>query len=64
MGVVNGDKFKAPHKCCHEVLCLSDRKWSVKVDKTAAIVGECIERRMEPKLIHMSYAALSVTVQI
>ena len=62
----NGDKCKAPHKCCHEVLCLclSDRKWSVKVDKTAAIVGECIERRMEPKLIHMSYAALSVTVQI
>ena len=48
---------------CHEVLCLSDRKCSVKVDKTAAIVGECIEPAWN-KLIHMSYAALSVTVQI
>ena len=61
----NGDKCKAPHKCCHEVLCLclSDRKWSVKVDKTAAIVGECTSPHGN-QLIHLSYARLSVTVQI
>ena len=52
----------APSMCCHEVLCLSDRKWSVKADGSH-LVGECIEPAWN-QLIPMSYAGLSVTVQI
>ena len=66
----NGDKCKAPHKCCHEVLCLclSDQQWSVQVNKMAAIVGECPSQPHGHQLIHLSYdehnSRLSVTVQI
>ena len=54
--------ISAVMKCC--ACACSDQQWSVQVNKTAAIVGECTSQPHGHQLIHLSYARLSVTVQI